>query len=264
MSTALRAADPGFDPRGALVAPIFLDTEAYGSGERARTCYATLFERLGALPGVVAVGGATTLPTSPLGPDFDRPVWPVETPDVPDRLPAAVRMVTPGYFDALRIDIAVGRPFDARDHPEAPPVFMVSETLARLLWPGRSAVGQRLVIDYSTAGTFPYDVVGVVGDVRFCEPRAEVYLPHAQRSYLIMNVAIRTSGDPRALIPAVRGVLREIDPQKPAYGLTPLEDLLGTTMERDRQAIVRARGVRRLRRLPRDARRVRCPVGTGA
>lgn len=141
---------------------------------------------------------------------------------------------------------------------------MVSETLARLLWPGRSAVGQRLVIDYSTAGTFPYDVVGVVGDVRFCEPRAEVYLPHAQRSYLSMNVAIRTSGDPRALIPAVRGVLREIDPQKPAYGLTPLEDLLGTTMERDRQAIVRARGVRRLRRLPRDARRVRCPVGAGA
>jgi len=119
---------------------------------------------------------------------------------------------------------------------------MVSETLARRLWPERSAVGQRLVVDYSTAGTSPYEVVGVVGDVRFrgprSEPRAEIYLPHAQRSYLIMHVAIRGTGDPRTLIPAVRSVLREVDPQKPAYGLTPLENLVDATMLRDRQAMV--------------------------
>ena len=52
-----------------------------------------------------------------------------------------------------------------------------------------------------------------------------------------MNVAIRSAGDPRTLIPAVRSVLREIDPQKPAYGLTPLTDLVGATMVRDRQAM---------------------------
>ena len=72
----LRSVDPGFDPRGVLVAPIFLDSQAYNSGSRSRTYYRTLFERLAAVPGVMAVGGATTVPTSPLGPDFERPVWP--------------------------------------------------------------------------------------------------------------------------------------------------------------------------------------------
>jgi predicted permease len=240
---ALRAADPGFDPAGVLVAPIFLDSEAYGGGgERARAYYDALFARLEALPGVVSAGGATTLPTSPLGPDFARPVWPEGAADDRQRVPASVRMVTPGYFQTLGLEIAGGRAFDTRDHPDASPVIMVSESLAGRLWPGQSAVGQSLVVDYSTAGTFPYEVVGVVGDVRFrgprSEPLAEIYLPHAQRSYLIMNVAIRGAGDPRALIPAVRAALREIDPQKPAYGITPLADLVDATMMRDRQAML--------------------------
>ncbi len=239
---ALRAADPGFNPAGVLVAPIFLDSQAYPTGEQSRAYYEALFTRLEALPGVRAVGGATTLPTSPLGPDFDRPVWPEGTPDERDRIPAAVRMVTPGYFQALRFTIAAGRPFDARDHSEAPPVVMVSQTLANRLWPGQSAVGRNLVVDYSTTGTYPYEVVGVVGDVRFrgprSEPRAEIYLPHAQRPYLIMLVAIRSDGDPRALIPAVRATLRDIDPQKPAFGLTPLKDLVDATTVQDQQAMV--------------------------
>lgn len=239
----LRGADPGFDPRGVLVAPVFLDSQAYGSGEGARTYYRTLFERLAAVPGVTAVGGATTVPTSPLGPDFERPVWPEGAPvDSAQRMPASVRMVTPGYFAALALRIADGRAIDDRDQPTSPRVVMVSETLARRLWPGQTAVGRQLVVDYSTAGTYPYEVIGVVGDVRFrgprSEPLAEIYLPHAQRSYLIMNVVVRTTGDPRALIPSVRAALKEIDPQKPAHGLYLLEDLLGATYTRERQAMV--------------------------
>jgi putative ABC transport system permease protein len=239
----LRGADPGFDPRGVLVAPIFLDNQAYTSGEHTRTYYRTLFERLGALPGVVAVGGATTVPTSPLGPDFERPVWPEgAAADSSQRIPASVRMVTPGYFPALGLRVAGGRAFDDRDHPTAPRVIMINETLADRLWPGQTAVGRQLVVDYSTAGTFPYEIVGIVGDMRFRGPRSEplpeIYLPHAQRSYLIMNVVIRSAGDPRALIPSVRAVIREVDPLQAAHGLSPLEDLLGATYARDRQAMV--------------------------
>jgi predicted lysophospholipase L1 biosynthesis ABC-type transport system permease subunit len=117
---------------------------------------------------------------------------------------------------------------------------IVSEGLARRLWPRGDAVGRRLVVDYSTSGTYPYDVVGVVNDVRFDGPRAElrqeIYLPHAQRPYLVMNVAVRGAGDPRYLAPAVRDVLHELDPRKPAHGLHPLPDLLGATYARDRQA----------------------------
>jgi putative ABC transport system permease protein len=239
----LRGTDTGFDPAGVLVAPVFLDTEAYSTGDQTRDYYARLFERLAALPGVTAVGGATTVPTSPLGPDFDRPVWPEGTAaGSPRRIPASIRMVTPGYLEALRIRLADGRAFDARDQPGSPRVVMVNETLARRLWPDESAVNRQLVVDYSTSGTYPYEIVGVVGDVRFRGPRSEpvpeVYFPHAQRSYLILNVVVRADGDARALVPAVRDALRAIDPQKPAHGVHPLEDLLGATYARDRQTMV--------------------------
>jgi putative ABC transport system permease protein len=239
----LRRTDPGFDARGVLVAPVFLDTQAYNSGEKTRAYYRTLFEKLSTLPGVTAVGGATTLPTSPLGPDFERPVWPEESAgDTSSRVPASVRMVTTDYFNVLGFRITNGRAFDRRDTPESPRVLMVSETLARRVWPGQTAVGKRLVVDYSTAGTYPYEVIGIVGDVRFhgprSEPLAEIYLPHAQRSYLVLNVAVKTSGDARALIPLVREALKSIDPQKPAQGLYRLEDLVGATYARDRQAMV--------------------------
>jgi putative ABC transport system permease protein len=239
----LRSTDPGFDPRGVLVAPIFLDSQAYTSGERSRTYYQTLFDRLSAIPGVLAVGGATTVPTSPLGPDFERPVWPEGTPADPStRMPASVRVVTPGYFRALSLRLADGRSIDDRDQPTAAQVVMVNETLARRIWPSERAVGKQLVVDYSTAGTYPYEVIGVVGDMRFRGPRSEplpeIYFPHAQKPYLILNVVLKSHTDPRALIPAVRAVLKDVDPQKPAHGLYPLEDLVGATYARDRQTMI--------------------------
>ena len=235
----LRAVDPGFDPRGVLVAPIFLDMENYGRGDRSRIYYQTLVERLRALPGVVAAGAATALPASPLGPDFERPVWPERAPDDERvRRSAWVRIVTNDYFRTLGLPLVAGRGFDERDAPDGPLGVILSEGLARRLFP-EGAVGERLVVDYSTAGTYPYDVVGVVGDVRFsgprAEPRQEIYMPHAQRPYLVMNVAVRSELDPRLLAPAVRGVLHELDPAKPAHGLYALSDLVGATYARDRQ-----------------------------
>jgi putative ABC transport system permease protein len=239
----LQGVDPGFDPRGVIVAPVFLDNQQYNSGEKSRTYYRTLFERLSVLPGVVAVGGATTVPTSPLGPDFERPVWAEESaPADRTSVPAAVRMVTPGYLPAMGLSLVDGRAIDDRDGPQAPPVLMVSERLANRLWPGQRAVGKRLVVDYSTMGTAPYEIVGVIGDLRFrgprSEPLAEIYLPHAQRSYLILNVVIKAAGDPRVLVPAIRDTLRSVDPLQPAHGLHALEDLVGATYARDRQIMV--------------------------
>ena len=239
----LRAVDPGFDPDGVLVAPIFLDMETYGSGDKTRAYYARLFERLAALPGVVSVGAATALPTSPLGPDFERPVWPEERPaEERARRQAWVRMVTPGYFETIGIRVRAGRAFTDADGPLSPRAVILSEGLARRLWPAGGAVGRRLVVDYSLSGTYAYDVVGVVNDVRFGGPRSalrdEIYLPHAQRPYLVMNVALRTRADPRHLAPAVRDVLHDVDAQKPAHGIHDLPNLLGATYARDRQVLL--------------------------
>ena len=236
---ALASADAGFDPRGVLVVPVFLDTQAYKNGDQVRAYYQTLFQRLSALPNVSSVGGATTVPTSPLGPDFARPVWRQEmAPDRAGQVPAAVRIVTTGYAATMGLSLTAGRAIDDRDRPSSPRVVMVSDGLARQLWPAGDGVGKQLVVDYSTDGTYPYEVVGVVGDVRFRGPRSaperEIYLAHAQRPYLTMNVVLKSAGDPTSLVPDVMRTMRQIDPQKPPQSVHPLEDLLLTSYARDR------------------------------
>jgi predicted permease len=237
----LRSTAPGFDPRGVLVVPIFLDNLQY-SGDRTRTYYRTLFERLTAIPGVVSVGGGTTVPTSPLGPGGERPVWRSDRgSEGAANVQATVRVITPGYVETLGLQLVEGRAIDDRDTPQGPRVIMISRALAATLWPNESAVGKQLVIDYS-AGTYPYEIVGVIGDMRFGGPRSapglEFYLPHAQRSYLILNVVVKTTGDPRRLMPAVREAMLSVDPQVPAQGMYALTDLLGATYARDRQAMI--------------------------
>ena len=237
----LRSTAPGFDPRGVLVVPIFLDNVQYAA-ERTRTYYRTLFERLAAIPGVVSVGGGTTVPPSPLGPGGERPVWRADRgSEGAANVQVTVRVITPGYIQTLGMELADGRAIDDRDTPQGPRVIMISRALASTLWPGESAVGKQLVIDYS-AGTYPYEIVGVIGDLRFRGPRSEpgleFYLPHAQRTYLILNVVVKTAGDPRQLMPAVREAMKSVDPQVPAQGMYPLADLLGATYARDRQAMI--------------------------
>ncbi len=239
----LQAVDPGFNPNNVLVVPIFLDMEKYGSGEKSRGYYKRLIADLQALPGVTSVGGATALPASPLGPDFERPVWSHESlPVEQNKKSADVRMVTTDYFRTLQIPIVKGRPFSTLDGPEAPSVVVINESLARQIWPGGDAIGRKIVVDYSSAGTYPYEVVGIVNDVRFyglrSQPRPEIYFHHPQRPYLILNIAVRTKNDPRLLIGPVRKVLQMIDPQKPPHNITPLEDLVDATVVRDRYAMM--------------------------
>lgn len=239
----LRKVPQGFQPRNVLVLPIFLDMEKYKTGVEVRSYYKQLMEQLGALPGVESVGGATALPSSPLGADFERPVWPQEHPTESVNAPTAdVRMITTDYFQTLGIRLVQGRGFRDQDGVDAPRVVIINQKLSSLIWPGENAVGKKLVVDASQAGTSAYEVVGVANNIRFrgprSEPRSEIFLAHAQRPYLILNMAVRTKDDPRFLIAPVREIMRQIDPMKPAYSITPLEDLVGATMKSDRYAMM--------------------------
>lgn len=238
----LQSSATGFDANDVTVLPVFLDSERYNTGAATQQYYRDLFTRLRALPGVVAVGGATALPTSEYGPNFDRPAWPLARAGDPGAVrPASVRIVTPGYFDVLRIPLRQGRAFDERDGPDAPRVIVVSERLARSHWPAGNAVGQQLVVDYASAGTYPYEVIGVVGDLRFrgprTEPLEEVYFPHAQRAYLILNVALRSTPGAAPTTTTLQSVLREVDPQKPPQGIYRLQELLSATWRREQWAM---------------------------
>ncbi|HEY2737175.1 MAG TPA: ABC transporter permease, partial [Thermoanaerobaculia bacterium] len=144
-------------------------------------------------------------------------------------LAAGYRAVSPGYFPALRIPVLQGRPFDPHDvDGAAPPVVLVNETFARAAWPHASALGKTLTLR-GTPTAVRREVVGIVRDVRHTgpatEPRAEIFLPLAQAPARFTTLVILTPGDPAALAPAVRQLLRGIDPDLGAASVQPMDRL---------------------------------------
>jgi predicted permease len=134
----------------------------------------------------------------------------------------AYALVSEGYLETLGIPVRRGRAFAAADRDGAPHVALVSESLARRLWPGRSPIGARVRQDWS--GTSDQDappwstVVGVVGDVResaLAEPVPTVYLPARQWRAPGVELVVRTDGDAMALVAPIRRELRALDPSLP-------------------------------------------------
>jgi len=232
------AVDPGFDPGNLLVMRVFLNTNAYGAPGKASQYYRDLIARLAPLPGVLSVAGTTALPLSEVGIDFSRPYWRDGEPDPLGQAPqGGIRTVTPGYFTTMRIPVREGRAFSEQDRMGGPLVIMVNEELARQTWPGVSAVGRRLVIDYRRR-PYVYEVVGVAGDTRYYGPRSrpqpEIFIPHAQNPYLALNVVVRSTGDPERLARAVRNEAVALDPAQPVHSVTTMDALMRHAVAPDR------------------------------
>jgi predicted permease len=126
--------------------------------------------------------------------------------------------VTAGYFDLLQIPVIQGRAFAATDRLGSEPVAVVSETLARRLWPGRNAVGQRLRTAERPAASSPVTswrtVVGVTGDVRQTytdEDLSDIYIPFYQAPNQYAPLYIRTAAPPSVWLPLIRSAIAEID-----------------------------------------------------
>jgi predicted permease len=135
------------------------------------------------------------------------------------------------YFKALRIPLRRGRYFGRQESPSGPLVVMVSESLARQLWPKEDPIGKKLR-DGREQGQGWREVVGVVGDVRSgglrSEPSAILYFPYQQDPRWMWVIA-RTTVDPISLQPAIGRVVREVIP----YSVTQfdtLESMIGQTL----------------------------------
>jgi predicted permease len=218
----LQRVDPGFDAGSVAWVRVYLRGEAY-TPERRISFYRELMERTRELPGVAAIGGTDNLPLSP-----NRSLAPISPEGLVLGLeedPPAVswHAVLPGTFEALGTPLLRGRAFTDADDGAAPPVAVVNEAAAALLWPGKDAVGLSYVPGRPDSGSPPVTVVGVVADVRHAlaaPPEPEMYLPALRTPRVQMNVLVRTGGEPAALLAPLRDVIRGIDPglPLPQYG----------------------------------------------
>ena len=237
----LRSIDPGFDPEGVILGAVNLSSQAYPENEDRIRYFETLLDRLKETPGVQAVGVTSTLPMDPAGIDFDLPYWVDGQPLVAEGdLPQTdYRIVSPGYFDAMGMEIVRGRGFTNFDRREGARVIVISESFAERLWPGQDAVGRSVTVFY--VNDVPWEVVGVVRDTRHAglsvAPRAQMFVPLAQAGYVFGYLTVVARSEPGVNIAdQVRATAAEIDPKFPLYRLTTLESRMAETIARDRFA----------------------------
>ncbi|HWA56734.1 MAG TPA: ABC transporter permease [Gemmatimonadales bacterium] len=195
--------------------------------------FARALDRLGAVPGVQAVGLTDRLPLE--GESQRRPIL-LERPDEPGTEPIAdrsisVRAVSPGYFGVLGIPLIDGRLWLDRPGEPPPREVVVNRTFARRFLPPGHAVGARFTYSVKPKpGETPvwYEVVGVVGDVRQegkqTDQPPEIWMPYQATYWPVGRFVLRTSGDPRTITSAVRAALLELDPSHVIDGITPLAD----------------------------------------
>lgn len=238
----LQRVDPGFDTQNLLVLRVAPDVTRYRGAPLVNGYYQRVFDSIRELPGVASVAAVTVLPMSTIGSDFYRPYW-LEgaKPDGYALAEANVRMATPEYFTTLGLPLVAGREFTAQDAIDAPRVVIINESLARSAWPGQDPVGRSLILDYQ-GGPTARQVVGIVRDARYKGPRSdpspEIFIPHAQNPYLVMNVLVRTTVEPGALAQSARAQALKVDPDQPVHSVTTMERLLDDTMQQDRFAML--------------------------
>jgi predicted permease len=227
----------GFTVERVLSADLSLPQRTYASPQQRIGFYRDALSRIAALPGVVAAGAVTDLPltneskTKLIGLESDMFVS-------LDRPVATWRHATPDYFNAMGIPLLAGRPF--RDL-EASPVALVSQSLAKALWPDarpESAAGKVL-----REGAGPLiKVVGVVADVRTVSleaaPMPQLYRPYTQGAAADMSIVIRSAQDPQSLARAVHGEIRSLDASLPVPSMKTMREMVAGSMSQRRFQMV--------------------------
>lgn len=219
--------EPGIDREHLLTVSLTATTGAYDETEALIGLYRRLDEELLALPGVRAVGRGSAGPLfGGWEPDQVLPAEEVQA-GGPGRQ-ARWYDISPGYFAALGVPILQGRGLTPDDGLGAPPVVVVNETLAKLLWPGQDPIGRSIWLKvHETA----LQVVGVVADVPPLDPDApvepEVFWPQAQHPRPFTYFLIRTTGDPAMVRVQVADRLKGVDPKLQVGTVADYAELMG-------------------------------------
>lgn len=237
----LRNFDLGFHSDHVLLMTLDTNHSGYQAAQLAMF-YKTLLPRLQALPGVrsASISGCTPLEGCGTPGRYMLAEGHVENPA--NRHRTGVTFVSPQYFNTLRIPILAGRDFMFQDTGRSR-VVIINQSLARRFFPGVSPIGKHITIDRnSKPGWFgtsqPYEIVGLVGDVKSVEirdpPRPSAYFNMFQENQVMDQFELRTSGDPAALAETVRRMIRDLLKTVPVTRVTTLADQVDSNIVPER------------------------------
>jgi putative ABC transport system permease protein len=224
----------GFDPAGVMSFQIALPPTKYDNTKRV-AFYRDLASALNALPGVrraaissgipFGVGNYTTSPVAAPG----SSVLPADA-----SVPVDWRVVSPGFFDTIRIPLLRGRAFTESDTASAPPVMIVSRATARTFWGDEDPIGKTV---RRVADAKDFTVIGVVGDIRSTTLSREspaLYYSSGDRLWPLMDIVVRTASDPAHVMSAVRQKVRDLDPELPLSNVRPMAEWVSTSAAQPR------------------------------
>jgi predicted permease len=233
--SALLHTELGFSADRVLNASITLRQNRYPDAASRAAIMERTATRLASLPGVESVGLITSWP---LQSSAAQPIERIGSTREAAR--AGIHAINDAYFSTLKIQTATGRSFTPADRAGTPLVAIVSESLARQLWPG-GAIGQRLTVPQGQERGRPVpierEIVGVVRDVRQGPADTDandVYVPLLQAPTRFAFVLVRTAGEPGNWLAPLRSAMREIDPEMAMDRVRPMQVAVNETTARPR------------------------------
>jgi predicted permease len=225
----VQATDPGFTTEGILTARTSLPVARYAPTALRAQFYEKVLTEVRALPGVKSAAFTSFLPMVMRGGIWDVKIPGREQNKGEDKV--SMRFITPGYFETMGIPLLKGRDFTAFDTKTAPAALVVSESFAKHYWPGQDPIGRVVNVTFEDRV-----IIGVAADVkvrgleRISEPQA--YLGHQQINdgfvpfYAPKDLAIKVSGDPVSLAPAVRAIIKRADPLVPVSDVRTMKTII--------------------------------------
>ena len=227
--------DPGFNPKQALAFDLSFPKTKYPKAEDQQRFLTELTGRIAALPGVEAVGAATTLPLSNRGRGgsvsrADRSAG--------NGYGVGDDFVSGDYFSALQIKLLRGRAITEADNvPTAPRVLVIDARVARDLYPDEDPLGKTL-----NYGDQSWEIVGVAAPIRHADlsidPGPRIYGPRAHFSYPTAGMVVRSSLPPAMLVETVRKTILAVDPDQPIANVRTLEEAVQKSLARQRTTLI--------------------------
>ena len=236
----LRGQRTGFDATNLFVASVTLPSSAYPDIDTQTRFWLRLAEVLEASPGVTGAALASTPPLNAGG--FTRSPYALAEGAVPpmnERPLGLTISVTPGYFSTLKIPFIAGRDFTERDVAAAARVAIVSRSTARKLGGETAVLGRRIIMGASGE---VMEVIGITEDTRTQTLAAtadvEFYRPVMQRQRPLMQMMVRTAGDPSAFEATARQALSNLDSALPLTGVTTQAAIVEQSLAQQRLLFV--------------------------
>ena len=232
----LMSTDPGFRPDHVMTMQLTLPGAKYQGLPPRTQFWHSLLDRIRNLPGATSAGTVSFLPMNGLGSATSFEVVGQPKPPLGQGPSATIKVIDGDYFTVLGIPLLRGRLFSEREQQTENHYAVVSDTLARQMFPNQNPIGQRLLVSWN--GTGPDEIIGVVGDTKMVSIDEQIspaiYYPYSRTPYTSETVVVRTAGNPAAVASSLVQAVREIDPDLPVSHMRSMEDVIARSLAQRR------------------------------